>query len=115
MDQNLDETTSQTTTASYTKPKATVLVPLYIYPLDDETWKPCTKRMFGLTLTPHWSRNVDLDLHSHIIKPSNCLLTLIKNRISGHPNLNFLVIVNPNSGPGDIFVANRDYSGRYPS
>jgi hypothetical protein len=40
MDQSLNETEPQTTTAADTKPKATVLVPLYIYPLDEETWKP---------------------------------------------------------------------------
>jgi hypothetical protein len=40
MDQSLNETEPQTTMAADTKPKATVLVPLYIYPLDEETWKP---------------------------------------------------------------------------
>ena len=37
---DLNEGGSQTATLSNTKPKATVLVPLYIYPLNDETWKP---------------------------------------------------------------------------
>ncbi|KAH8787744.1 cell surface protein [Hyaloscypha finlandica] len=78
MDQSLNETEPQTTMTADTKPKATVLVPLYIYPLDEETWKP------------------------------------LYEAITNHPNLDFLVIVNPNSGPGDIFVANRDYSREIP-
>jgi Spherulation-specific family 4 len=39
---------------------------------------------------------------------------LSKNRISGQPNLDFLVILNPNSGPGDIVVANKDYTREIP-
>lgn len=41
MDQVLNEIEPQSSaTPSNAKPKATVLVPLYIYPLDDDTWKP---------------------------------------------------------------------------
>jgi hypothetical protein len=114
MDQCLNETEPHTNTAADTKPKATVLVPLYIYPLDEETWKPLYEAYVWPDLLPSRPRNPDLGSHSRVVKSPYPILTLVTNRITNHPNLDFLVIVNPNSGPGDIFVANRDYSREIP-
>jgi hypothetical protein len=52
MDQSLHETASQVTGTLNTKPKPTVLVPLYIYPLDDETWKPLYEAYVWSDSTP---------------------------------------------------------------
>ncbi|ORY18990.1 cell surface protein [Clohesyomyces aquaticus] len=64
--------------AMASKPKPTVLVPLYIYPLTEQTWAP------------------------------------LYDAITCHPNVNFLVIVNPNSGPGGIPLPSHDYVREIP-
>ncbi|KAJ5931030.1 hypothetical protein N7466_006523 [Penicillium verhagenii] len=61
-----------------TLPKSTVVVPLYIYPLDSETWAP------------------------------------LYAAIEANPNLDFLVIVNPNSGPGEGALPDDNYSREVP-
>lgn len=35
-------------------------------------------------------------------------------RITAHPDLDFLVVVNPNSGPGDLPSPNKDYAREVP-
>ncbi|KAK1751537.1 cell surface protein [Echria macrotheca] len=55
-----------------------VVMPLYIYPLTDTTWKP------------------------------------LYDVITTHPTLEFLVIVNPNSGPGDKPLPSPDYVRELP-
>ncbi|KAH9206433.1 Spherulation-specific family 4 [Leptodontidium sp. 2 PMI_412] len=57
---------------------AKVIVPLYIYPISDQTWGPLHKA------------------------------------ISAHPSLNFLIVVNPNSGPGDTSLPSHDYMRELP-
>jgi hypothetical protein len=78
MDQSLNETEPQTTMAADTKPKATVLVPLYIYPLDEETWKPLYEAYVWPNLLPSRPQSPDLGLililsnhhtqYSHLLK-----------------------------------------------
>ncbi|KAH8883161.1 cell surface protein [Thozetella sp. PMI_491] len=58
--------------------KVNVVVPLYIYPLTEATWKP------------------------------------LYDSIAAHPQLNFLVIVNPNSGPGASPLPSHDYVREVP-
>ncbi|KAJ5999458.1 hypothetical protein N7451_007268 [Penicillium sp. IBT 35674x] len=59
-------------------PKSTVVVPLYIYPLDSETWAP------------------------------------LYAAIESNPGLEFLVIVNPNSGPGESPLPDANYAREVP-
>ncbi|KAH6645411.1 cell surface protein [Truncatella angustata] len=61
-----------------TSHKSWVVMPLYYYPLTEDTWKPL-----------HYA-------------------------FSAHPDTNFLVIVNPNSGPGDTPLPSHDYLREVP-
>ncbi|KAH8586589.1 cell surface spherulin 4-like protein [Bisporella sp. PMI_857] len=70
--------TETATTIPSIAPKASVLVPLYIYPVSDKTWQP------------------------------------LYEAIAAHPTVDFLVIVNPNSGPGVSFLPGRDYVREVP-
>ncbi|KAH8647893.1 cell surface protein [Xylariales sp. PMI_506] len=55
-----------------------VVMPLYIYPLTETTWKP------------------------------------LYDAIANNPEVNFLVVVNPNSGPGGAPLPGRDYEREVP-
>ncbi|KAK3314059.1 cell surface protein [Apodospora peruviana] len=59
-------------------PPPCVVMPLYIYPLTETTWKP------------------------------------LYEAIEAHPYIDFLVIVNPNSGPGDGPLPGADYEREVP-
>ncbi|KAL4804607.1 cell surface protein [Aspergillus unguis] len=55
-------------------PKSGIVVPLYIYPLTDQTWAP------------------------------------LYAAIEAYPTLSFLVIINPNSGPGNTSLPDENYT-----
>lgn len=59
-------------------PKSTVIVPLYMYPLDETTWEPLHKS------------------------------------IDNNPDLHFLIVINPNSGPGEPPAPDANYSRELP-
>ncbi|RDW68757.1 spherulation-specific family 4 protein [Aspergillus mulundensis] len=69
-------------------PKSAVVVPLYIYPLSAESWAPLYA---AYPIQP----NPTQQSHS---KPTPTNQPIA--RIETNPSLTFLVIVNPNSGPG---------------
>lgn len=71
--------------------KATVLVPLYIYPTSNTTYDPLHKAYVFQLLSPN----------SQLTTPDS---------IQEHPNLNFTVIINPNSGPGDSALPDDSYT-----
>jgi hypothetical protein len=73
MDDIFDETTPQAIAPSDMRPKATVLVPLYVYPLDDETWRPLYEAYVWPDSTPSLSvpkPGIRSPAFSHIIKPT---------------------------------------------
>lgn len=59
-------------------PNSTVIVPLYMYPLDESTWEPLHKA------------------------------------IDNNPDLHFLIVINPNSGPGEPPAPDANYSRELP-
>lgn len=71
--------------------KATVLVPLYIYPTSSTTYDPLHK---AYVFPFHF--------------PNRKLTT--RDSVQAHPNLNFTVIINPNSGPGESALPDSSYT-----
>lgn len=74
-----------------------VLVPLYIYPLSDETWRP----LYEAFVIP----NLLLGEIAHFG---------LRHSIHSHPNTDFLVVVNPDSGPGGSPLPSHDYVREVP-
>ena len=79
-----------------TPPKASVLVPLYVYP-SPGTWEPLFTA--SVTTTPPLSDDSKL---THL------------DRIASHPGLNFTVVVNPASGPGNGVGPDANYTREIP-
>ncbi|KAJ5633295.1 cell surface protein [Penicillium lividum] len=75
---NMDNMANMANMTDTELPKSTVVVPLYIYPLDLETWSP------------------------------------LYAAIESNPDLEFLVIINPNSGPGESPLPDVNYSREIP-
>lgn len=78
-------------------PYAKILVPLYIYPVSEQTWQPLYQ--------------------AYVFIPSSFQkLTNAKNlySISNNPNYEFVIVVNPNSGPGGNALPSHDYMREIP-
>lgn len=84
-------------------PKAKVLVPLYIYPLSESTWQP---------LYETWVLPYPQKPEENLVPKSR--LIFFTRSISRHPNVDFVVVVNPNSGPGDSPLPGKDYVREVP-
>src|SRR4051812_36027461 len=77
---------------------ACIVMPLYIYPLAEITWKPLYDAY--VTTTPQAT------LATHDADKTRS--------ITAHRNLDFLIIVNPNSGPGGEPLPSHDYVRELP-
>ncbi|KAF2017686.1 hypothetical protein BU24DRAFT_478809 [Aaosphaeria arxii CBS 175.79] len=114
-----------------TEPRATVVMPLYIYPLSDETWRPLydssgPRRGGVLVLSclvlPCLALSCLASHHLFIIIFIQITISLHPSsnhsrpgyRITAHPAVDFLVVVNPNSGPGDKPLPGHDYEREVP-
>jgi hypothetical protein len=80
-------------------PDSTVIVPLYMYPVDESTWEPLHKA---------WVSPPAISL------PYSVWLTNPATSIDNNPDLHFLVVINPNSGPGEPPAPDASYSRELP-
>jgi Spherulation-specific family 4 len=78
--------------------RAKILVPLYIYPLSDETWWT----LYQAYVIPN------------LLKAGEVANLCSRHSIHSHPSTDFLVVVNPNSGPGGFPLPSHDYIREVP-
>jgi len=79
-------------------PRSAVIVPLYNYPLTEETWEPLHKA---------WVQHPLLIMCVFVADTSRC-------RIEYNPDLQFVVVINPNSGPGEPPAPDASYARELP-
>jgi len=76
-------------------PSSNILVPLYVYPAPG-AWDPLfTASVKSLLCT-------------------SCPLLTCVHRIACHPSLNFIIVVNPNNGPGSTSCPDANYAREIP-
>jgi hypothetical protein len=83
-------------------PRATVIVPLYIWPCNSTYWQPLFDAYVTSIPFPR------LSVHRSLTLPSPC-------SISAHPSVEFLIIINPSNGPGEGSLPDgQDYQREVP-
>lgn len=81
-------------------PRATLIVPLYIWPCSSADWQP----LFNVYVCPSLTH-----LRAFIRQ-----LICSEVRITAHPSVDFLIIINPDSGPGSESLPGSDYEREVP-
>ena len=82
--------------------KTTVIVPLYIYPLTRTTWDPL------------YTAQVIPGRPGPLYRSRTQYADTAMFRVAAYPNLDFLVIVNPNSGPSNSPIPDANYTREIP-